>query len=95
MNITPELYSDMNKNASPKSNSKVNVPVAFCVGGAICVIGQLLLTLFKHYGFNETSAGAWTSIILVGLSAIFTGFGWYEKLAKHAGAGSLVRITGF
>ncbi len=95
MNITPELYSDMNKNASPKSNSKVNVPVAFCVGGAICVIGQLLLTLFKHYGFNETSAGAWTSIILVGLSAIFTGFGWYEKLAKHAGAGTLVPITGF
>lgn len=95
MNITPEMYSDMSKKASPKSNTKVNVPIAFCAGGAICVIGELLIKLFEKLDFDKTSAGAWTSIILVGLSALFTGLGWYEKLAKHAGAGTLVPITGF
>jgi len=95
MNITPELYSDMSKNASPKSNTKVNVPVAFVIGGGICVIGELIRTVFEHYGFDETSAGTWTSIILVGISALLTGLGWYEKIAKHAGAGTLVPITGF
>lgn len=95
MNITPELYGEMSKNASPKSNTKVNVPVAFAVGGGICVIGEILLTIFENMGLDKTAAGTWTSIILVGLSALFTGLGWYEKLAKHAGAGTLVPITGF
>lgn len=95
MNITPELYGEMSKNASPKSNTKVNVPVAFAVGGGICVIGEILLTIFEKMGLDKTAAGTWTSIILVGLSAFFTGLGWYEKLAKHAGAGTLVPITGF
>lgn len=95
MNITPELYSEMSRQASPKSRSIVNVPVAFCTGGAICVIGQIISDILKNYGFDQLSAGAWTSIILVGLSALFTGFGIYERLAKHAGAGTLVPITGF
>lgn len=95
MNITPELYGEMSKNTSPKSNTKVNVPVAFAVGGGICVIGEILLTIFEKMGLDKTAAGTWTSIILVGLSAFFTGLGWYEKLAKHAGAGTLVPITGF
>lgn len=95
MNITPEMYSKMSENAQPKSNTKVNVPVAFCVGGAICVIGQIIMNIMEKFVSDKTAAGAWTSIILVGLSAVFTGFGWYEKLAKHAGAGTLVPITGF
>lgn len=94
-NITPEMYDKMSRNASPRSRSIVNIPVAFAVGGAICVLGQLLLSLFEYYGLDRTSAGAWTSIVLVGLSALCTGFGWYEKLAKRAGAGTLVPITGF
>lgn len=95
MNITPELYSDMSRKASPKSNTKVNVPVAFAVGGGICVLGQLIMSVFEKYGFERTEAGTWTSIILVALSALCTGIGWYQKLAKHAGAGTLVPITGF
>lgn len=94
-NITPEMYDKMSRNASPKSRSIVNIPMAFAVGGAICVLGQLLLSLFEYYGLDRTAAGAWTSISLVGLSALCTGFGWYEKLAKRAGAGTLVPITGF
>lgn len=95
MNITPELYSEMSKNASPKSNSKFNIPVAFLVGGLICSIGEILLHIFQSMGIEKTAASTWTSIMLVGLSALFTGFGWYEKIAKHAGAGTLVPITGF
>lgn len=56
MNITPELYSDMSKNASPKSNTKVNVPIAFAVGEAICVIGEILMKIFGHYGLEKTAA---------------------------------------
>ncbi|WP_295087334.1 SpoVA/SpoVAEb family sporulation membrane protein [Ruminococcus sp.] len=95
MKITPELYSDMTRHVSPKSNYKVNITAAFLVGGAICVIGQILLFLLETYGFDKDEAGIWTSIILVGVSAICTGFGWYQRLAKLAGAGTLVPITGF
>ncbi|MDE5582179.1 MAG: SpoVA/SpoVAEb family sporulation membrane protein [Ruminococcus sp.] len=95
MNITPEMYSQMTEQVSPKSNSKVNVSVAFLVGGGICVIGQILLEIFEYYGLDRTSASAWTSIVLVTASAVCTGLGWYQKLAKHAGAGTLVPITGF
>lgn len=95
MNITPELYSEMSKNVSPKSNSKVNVPVAFVVGGIICVIGEIIMTIFEKAGVEKTDSGTWTSIILVGISIFMTGMGWYEKIAKHAGAGTLVPITGF
>ncbi|MCR4638227.1 SpoVA/SpoVAEb family sporulation membrane protein [Ruminococcus sp.] len=95
MKMTPELYGDMTRQASPKSNYKVNIAAAFLVGGAICAIGQIILTILKEYGLSTTEAGTWTSIILVGISAVCTGFGWYSKLAKHAGAGTLVPITGF
>lgn len=95
MNITPQMYSKMTEQASPKSNSKVNVSIAFLVGGVICVIGQILMNIFESAGLEKTPASAWTSIILVTASSICTGFGWYEKLAKHAGAGTLVPITGF
>jgi len=95
MRITPEIYSKMSDNASPPSRSKVNIPVAFIVGGLICVIGQFLMTAYKNMGMDSTSAGAWTSITLVAASSLCTGMGWYQKLAKHAGAGTLVPITGF
>lgn len=95
MNITPELYSDMCKNASPKSNVKLNVTMAFLVGGAICALGQIIMEIFMYLNFEKDVASAWTSVILVGLSTILTGFGKYEKIAKHAGAGTLVPITGF
>ena len=95
MNITPQMYSKMSENASPKSNYKVNVTIAFLVGGLICVIGQLLLDMFGSFGFDKVTGSAWTSISLIAASAVCTGFGWYQKLARHAGAGTLVPITGF
>lgn len=93
--VTKKEYSEMSKKASPNSRSWVNVPVAFLIGGAICTLGEFFLNIFTKLGFEKESAGAWASIILVFLSALFTGLGLYEKLAKHAGAGTLVPITGF
>lgn len=93
--VTKKEYSEMSKKASPNSRSWVNVPVAFLIGGGICTLGEIFLNIFTKLGFEKESAGAWASIILVFLSALFTGLGLYEKLAKHAGAGTLVPITGF
>ncbi|MDE6657942.1 MAG: stage V sporulation protein AC [Oscillospiraceae bacterium] len=95
MRITPELYQDMQKQVLPKSNVKVNVFMAFFIGGCICTIGQLLLNGFLALGFSQDIASAWTSITLVLCSAVLTGFGLYERLARHGGAGTLVPITGF
>ena len=95
MNITPESYSKMSQKVSPKSRSSVNVPIAFAVGGGICAIGQILTEILIKSGLDKTTAGTWTSIILIGTSVLMTGLGIYPKLAKHAGAGTLVPITGF
>lgn len=93
--VTKKEYSEMSKKASPDSRSWVNVPVAFLIGGAICTIGEILLNIFTAMGLEKEAAGAWASICLIFLSALLTGLGIYEKLAKHAGAGTLVPITGF
>jgi len=95
MNITPKQYDEMSKQASPNSKSYINIPVAFLVGGLICTIGQVFMNIFKNAGLEKEAASTWTSMILVFLSALLTGLGAYEKIAKHAGAGTLVPITGF
>lgn len=95
MNITPQQYSHMAEQAVPKSKSYINIPVAFITGGLICVLGQLILNTFMNMGFNKELSGTWTSVVLIVFSAVLTGTGIYEKIARHAGAGTLVPITGF
>lgn len=95
MNITPQAYGKMAEAAAPRSRAAVNSLTAFCVGGGICAVGQIIRSVFEFSGFGEEKSAIWTSVILVTLSALFTGLGWYEKLAKYAGAGTLVPITGF
>ena len=95
MEISPELYQDMQDAAAPKSRSYVNIPMAFLAGGLICVLGECILNLLTYWGVEQEAAGSWTSVIRVFLSALLTGLGWYERIAKHAGAGTLVPITGF
>ncbi len=95
MRVSRELYQEMQKQTAPKTKSYYTIPVAFLVGGLICTLGELLLHFYSFLGCDKTAAAAFTSITLVGLSALLTGLGWYEKLAKHAGAGTLVPITGF
>lgn len=69
--------------------------LAFVVGGLICVVGQLLFALYSSFGLEKEVATTLESVSLVFLSALFTGIGLYDSLAKHAGAGTLVPITGF
>lgn len=95
MKVTPELYNDMSRQASPKSKSWINIPVAFVSGGIICLIGEIINNIFSANGFDKTEAGTWTSVILILASALLTGLNLYEKIARHAGAGTLVPITGF
>ncbi len=68
---------------------------AFTVGGLICVLGQLLLTVYGKVISDEQSAKTLVSCTLVFLAAVLTGFGVFDKIAKFAGAGTLVPITGF
>lgn len=68
---------------------------AFLVGGSICTIGQLLSNLYRQRGLDQDQAGAAVSITLILAAAVLTGLGCFDKLAKHAGAGTLVPITGF
>ena len=95
MNISKQQYDSMVKKISPNSKSRTDILKAFLIGGLICSIGQGLLDIFIYFGFDEKSAAAWTSVTLVFLSALLTGLGLYEKIAKHGGAGTLVPITGF
>lgn len=68
---------------------------AFCIGGLICALGQLVLNGWKLAGLSKDEAGTLTSISLVFLSAVLTGLSWYDDIAKLAGAGTIVPITGF
>ena len=68
---------------------------AFAVGGAICAGGQGLLTLYQNLGADKDSAAAWVSITLIFLASLLTGLGVFDDIAKRAGAGTLVPITGF
>lgn len=93
--VTANRYSEMTKQASPKTKSYKTIPMAFVVGGLICVIGQLLIELYGYLGARSDITPTLASVTLVALSALFTGLGIYDNIAKHAGAGTLVPITGF
>jgi stage V sporulation protein AC len=93
--MTNEEYRQYAERHAPRSPVGKNMLCAFLVGGAICCLGQLLYQIYSSFGLEEESAAAWESITLVALGAAATALGLYDKLAKHAGAGTLVPITGF
>ncbi len=90
-----EQYKAYVEKKTPKNNVYFNMIKAFITGGAICVVGQAILNFCKGQGLSEEIAGSWTSLILVLLSVILTGFNIYPRLAQWGGAGALVPITGF
>lgn len=95
MDMTNKEYGKYVNAKSKPSPLWKNMTWAFLVGGAICTAGQGMLNLYKSMGLSETAAGAAVSVTLIFLSALFTGLGLFDKLAKRAGAGTLVPITGF
>jgi len=89
-------YSEMVKRATPGSNYLQGYLRAFWVGGAICVLGQLLTLMYEKWcGLDDMTAGTLSSVTLIFLASTLTGIGVYDVLGKYAGAGSVVPITGF
>lgn len=90
-----ESYRKLSEKKSPKSKTLKDCVCAFLVGGLICVIGQLITEYGKMTGINEDHVKTLTPCALIFLSCLLTGVGWYSKIAKFSGAGTLVPITGF
>ena len=95
MSISNSDYSKMTDKASPNSPIIKNCIKAFIFGGGICVLAQLLNFLFERLGLNEDGIKLATPCIIIILTAFLTGIGVYDKIARHAGAGTIVPITGF
>lgn len=90
-----KAYEEYVKTKTPTHNLYLNMLKAFITGGSICVLGQVILTIFTNMGYDAQMSGTWTSITLIGISMILTGMNYYTKLANWGGAGALVPITGF
>lgn len=95
MSISKDEYSKMADKASPNSPIVLNCVKAFLFGGAICTFGQFLNTIFEKAGLNEKELKIATPCIIIIITAILTGIGIFDKIARHAGAGTIVPITGF
>lgn len=88
-------YKEYSDKKAPRSPIIKNCIKAFLVGGAICTLGEFFSEVYQGFGMGKEEAGSLVSVTLIFLSMLFTGLGLYPKLAKHAGAGTLVPITGF
>lgn len=88
-------YQELVMQIKPKPPLVRNVAGAFVIGGIICTFGQALLNFYKSVGLAKPEAGAATSATLVFIAAVLTGLGIYDSIAKYAGAGTIVPITGF
>ena len=88
-------YGQKVKTASPDSPFLKNCLLAFVTGGGICCLGEACFALFSQFGLDEKTAATCVSVTLIAVTAALTGIGVFDKIAKHAGAGTLVPITGF
>ena len=95
MKMTAQEYARRVRRTGPHSPLLADIAWAFCVGGGICLLGEILRQRYLAMGMEADLAGTLTSCTLLALSAVLTTLGWYQKLAAKAGAGSLVPITGF
>ena len=90
-----QTYSKIVKKNSPDSKCAVNCIKAFLIGGAICALGQGLTDLYMTLGLSKDDAGTLCSVSLIFIGILLTALHVYDNIAKHAGAGTLVPITGF
>ena len=93
--MTEKEYSQLVKELMPRSPMGKDCFNAFWIGGLICVAGQFFVNRYMSLGLDQDMAGTAASMTLVALSALLTGLSVYDDIAKHAGAGTLVPITGF
>lgn len=90
-----EEYKKITKRHTPKSKLLKNSLKAFFFGGFICLFGQLLATLFLYLGIDEKNSYTLVTVSLIFIAALLTGLGVFDRIARHAGAGTLVPVTGF
>ncbi len=90
-----KTYPTYVKQKATGSSLIANCIKAFLIGGTICLLGQGLFTLYQRFGGSEETNRIWVSCTLILLTALLTGIGIFDRIAKHAGAGTLVPITGF
>lgn len=95
MSVSENEYNEMTKKASPPSPWLKNSFFAFLTGGTICTLGEVIFQLCTKFGFDESTSRTFVSLSLIFLTAILTGAGVFDKIAKFAGAGTMVPITGF
>ena len=93
--MTEKEYIKLANDIAPRSPMGKDCFHAFWIGGLICALGQLLINCYAWLGLEKTQASTAASMSLVFLSALLTGLSLYDDIAKHAGAGTLVPITGF
>ncbi len=95
MSTTNNEYGKMAEKASPPSPKLKNCIKAFLFGGGICAFGEFLNWSFEKLNFSEDVVKALTPATLIVIASVLTGIGVFDKIAKHAGAGTIVPITGF
>ena len=93
--MTEKEYGKLVADLAPKSPVLKDCFNAFWIGGLICTLGQLIMNGYMALGMEKEDAGTAMSMTLVAISALLTGLSLYDNIAKHAGAGTLVPITGF
>ena len=93
--MTQREYGKLVEELSPRSPMWRDCLGAFLIGGLICTLGQVLINCYNNWGLEKQDAGSAASMTLVVLSAVLTGLSLYDDIAKYAGAGTLVPITGF
>jgi len=90
-----KAYMAMAEKASPNSPILKNAVKAFLIGGLICAFGQFLFFIYEKWGIDEETVRSLVPTTIIAITAVLTGLGWFDDIAKHAGAGTLVPITGF
>ena len=93
--MTEKQYDALVKELSPRSPVLKDCIWAFCVGGGICVLGQIFINWYSSLGLGKQEASGAASMTIVAIAAVLTGLGIFDDIAKRAGAGTLVPITGF
>ena len=93
--MTEKEYGQLVEELGPESPIIKDCIMAFVIGGLICTVGQAFLNFYTYLGMEKESAATAVSMTLIALSALLTGLSLYDDLAKRAGAGTLVPITGF
>jgi stage V sporulation protein AC len=93
--VSKQEYAKMAEQAAPRSPVAKDCTLAFLVGGLICTFGQFLYNVYRQWGFSMLDARCGVSVTLIFITAVLTALHLFDKIAKHAGAGTLVPITGF